>query len=100
MEQALAYAAETYGRGKLVDIGCGSKPWRTAFAPYVTEHVGVDLVDSKRAPGTVDVIAGAYEIPLEDGCADTVLMSVVLSTSSSRHGRWPRRTACARPAAT
>jgi SAM-dependent methyltransferase len=78
MEQALAYAAETYGRGKLIDIGCGSKPWRTAFAPYVSEHVGVDLVDSKRAPGTVDVIAGAYEIPLEDGCADTVLMSVVL----------------------
>jgi SAM-dependent methyltransferase len=78
MEQALAYAAESYARGRLVDIGCGSKPWRGAFAPYVDEHVGVDHVDSKRRPGSVDVIAGAYEIPLEDGHADTILMSAVL----------------------
>ena len=78
MEQALAYAAERYARGRLVDVGCGSKPWRTAFAPHVSEHVGVDHVDSKRAPGSVDVIAGAYEIPLDDGCAATILMSAVL----------------------
>jgi len=78
MEQALAYAAERYARGRLVDVGCGSKPWRAAFAPHVTEHVGVDHVDSRRAPGSVDVIAGAYEIPLEDGHAETILMSAVL----------------------
>lgn len=78
MEQALAYAAESYARGRLVDIGCGSKPWRGAFAPYVSEHIGVDHVDSKRRPGSVDVIAGAYEIPLEDGYAETILMSAVL----------------------
>ena len=78
MEQAFAYAAERYARGRLVDVGCGSKPWRAAFAPYVSEHVGVDHVDSRRAPGSVDVIAGAYEIPLDDGCAETILMSAVL----------------------
>ena len=78
MEQALVYAAKRYARGRLVDIGCGSKPWRTLFAPYVSEHVGVDHVDSRRAPGSVDVIAGAYDIPLTDGCADTILMSAVL----------------------
>jgi len=78
LEQAFAYAAERYARGRLVDIGCGSKPWQAAFAPYATEHVGVDLVDSKRAPGSVDIIGGAYEVPLADGFAETVLMSAVL----------------------
>jgi SAM-dependent methyltransferase len=78
MEQALAYAAERYARGRLVDIGCGSKPWRAVFAPYVSEHVGVDHVDSKRSPGSVDIIASAYEIPLDGGSADTILMSAVL----------------------
>jgi SAM-dependent methyltransferase len=78
MEQALAYAAERYAEGRLVDIGCGSKPWRAVFAPHVSEHVGVDHVDSKRSPGSVDVIAGAYEIPLGEGSANTILMSAVL----------------------
>jgi SAM-dependent methyltransferase len=77
-EQALAYAAERYARGLLLDVGCGSNPWRAVFAPHVTEHVGVDDVESKRAPGSVDLIASAYEIPLDDGYAQTVLMSAVL----------------------
>lgn len=78
MEQALEYAAGRYARGRLVDVGCGSKPWRGVFAPHVVEHVGVDHVDSRRAPGSVDVIAGAYEIPLPEGHAETVLLSAVL----------------------
>lgn len=78
MEQALAYAAEHYARGRLVDVGCGSKPWRAVFAPYVSEHVGVDRFDSRRSPGSVDVIASAYEIPLPDSHAHTVLMTAVL----------------------
>ncbi|MGH2920694.1 MAG: hypothetical protein ACRDKU_01320, partial [Gaiellaceae bacterium] len=28
MEEVLEYAAGTYARGRLLDIGCGSKPWR------------------------------------------------------------------------
>ena len=68
----------------LVDIGCGSKPWRTAFAPHVTEHVGVDLVDSKRAPGSVDVIAGAYEIRSRTAARTRFSCPSSSSTSSSR----------------
>ncbi len=77
MEDAFEYAAVRWARGRLVDIGCGSKPWRALFAPHVDEHVGVDYLPEIR--GTkVDVVATAYEIPLPDGHADTLLLSAVL----------------------
>jgi ubiquinone/menaquinone biosynthesis C-methylase UbiE len=77
MEDAFEYAAAGWAHGRLVDIGCGSKPWRDLFAPHVTEHVGVDYLPEIR--GTkIDVVATAYEIPLPDGHADTLLMSAVL----------------------
>jgi SAM-dependent methyltransferase len=78
MENMLTYAADGYARGRLVDIGCGSKPWKGLFAEHVDEHIGVDLVPSDRDPTAVDIIAGAYEIPLPDGYADTVLITSVL----------------------
>lgn len=78
MEQALSYAAERYAHGRLVDVGCGSKPWAALFAGHVDEHIGVDHVESPRGNATVDVIASAYDIPLPDETADTVLLSAVI----------------------
>jgi SAM-dependent methyltransferase len=78
MENMLTYAASGYARGRLVDIGCGSKPWKGLFAEFVDEHIGVDHVPSERDPTAVDIVAGAYEIPLPDGSADTVLITSVL----------------------
>ncbi len=78
LEQVLTYAAGRYASGRLVDVGCGAKPWGHLFAPFVDEHVGVDHVQSKSNPGAVDVLATAYDIPLADGSADTVLMTSVM----------------------
>ena len=77
MEDALEYAAARYASGRLVDIGCGSKPWGELFADRVEEHVGVDHAETIRGV-RVDVVATAYEIPLADGIADTLLLSDVL----------------------
>ena len=79
LESALEYAASTYARGRLVDVGCGRKAWEPLFAAHVDEHVGVDHVP-KLVDGVdrVDVIATAYEVPLPDGHADTVLLAEVL----------------------
>src|SRR2546430_15959415 len=73
MEDVLTYAGSRYASGRLVDIGCGSKPWQGLFAAYVDEHVGVDHVPSERNPGAVGVIAGAYGISLPHGDAHTLL---------------------------
>jgi SAM-dependent methyltransferase len=79
LEAALEHAASTYARGRLVDVGCGRKAWEPLFAAHVDEHVGVDHVP-KLVDGVdrVDVIASAYEVPLPDGHAGTVLLSEVL----------------------
>jgi SAM-dependent methyltransferase len=78
VHNALAIAAEAHAHGRLVDIGCGLKPYAGLFAPYVSEHIGVDHPESPHALTSVDVLATAYEIPLEDGTFNTALMSEVL----------------------
>lgn len=57
LNNALAIAAREHARGRLLDVGCGEKLY---------------------APGAVDVLATAYDIPLEDASFDTVLMTEVL----------------------
>lgn len=78
LNNALAGAAPAHIRGRLLDVGCGLKPYAPLLAPYVTEHVGVDHPDSPHALTSVDVLATAYDIPLESASFDTVLMSEVL----------------------
>jgi SAM-dependent methyltransferase len=57
-------------RGRLVDIGCGNKPYRKLF-PGITEYVGCDIVQS--SDNVVDVIAPAAAIPLPGGSFDVAL---------------------------
>jgi SAM-dependent methyltransferase len=75
---AIAVAAGRYARGRLLDVGCGEKPYRDVFAPYVAEHVGVDHPESPHALDHVDVLATANSIPLPGSTFDTVLMSELL----------------------
>jgi SAM-dependent methyltransferase len=64
--------------GLLLDIGCGVKPYAPIFAPYVEAHLGVDHSDSPHGTASADIIASAYEIPVDDGVVDTVLCTAVL----------------------
>ena len=78
MSAALSYAASRYARGRLLDIGCGTKPWRETFSPHVDEHIGVDHAQTLHGLTSVDVISDAYHVPLADGYADTILLTEVL----------------------
>ena len=64
--------------GRMLDIGCGTKPYASMFAPHVTEHVGLDHPDSLHGTDRVDLAGTAYDIPAEDGSFDTVLCTAVL----------------------
>jgi SAM-dependent methyltransferase len=75
---ALAMAAQKHAAGRLIDIGCGEKPYQTLLAPYVTEHIGVDHPDSPHALTGIDVLATAYDIPLPAQTFGTALLSEVL----------------------
>lgn len=70
--------AKQYLHGRLIDIGCGSKPYKDLLAPYVTEHIGIDQEETKHDKSKVDIIGTAYHIPVEDASFDSAICSAVL----------------------
>lgn len=54
-------------RGRVVDVGCGLKPYRGLFHPAVTEYVGVDRPGPYASP---DIVADAHALPFADGSFD------------------------------
>ncbi|HNS44328.1 MAG TPA: class I SAM-dependent methyltransferase [Alphaproteobacteria bacterium] len=60
------------------DIGCGDKPFAEFLKGRVKAHIGVDLADGFYDPAKVDVIATAYDVPADDGCADAVISAQVI----------------------
>jgi SAM-dependent methyltransferase len=74
----LVELAKTFLRGRVVDIGCGTKPYRSLIRPFVTEHVGVDHIDTFHDVANVDIFGSAYQIPAPDGHFDSALCTAVL----------------------
>jgi len=75
---ALLGAVRRYGEGRLIDIGCGKKPYQRLLAPYVAEHVGVDRAGGLHGMDAVDLVGTAYEIPAEASSFDTAICTAVL----------------------
>jgi SAM-dependent methyltransferase len=67
-------AHESLGRYRVLDVGCGLKPYHPLFAPYTSEYVGVDPVDNPYA----DLKGSVEDLPVEDGSFDVVLCVQVL----------------------
>ena len=67
--KSLKMAIAKYTKGKLVDIGCGNKPYSDWVSPFITEHIGCDIIQSSN--NCVDVICEATDIPLPDNTFDT-----------------------------
>lgn len=77
-DRELKRHAAKYFRGRLLDIGCGTKPYKNLLAPYVTEHVGVDHEDTRHNRSNVDFFGTAYEIPVDDQSFESAICSAVL----------------------
>jgi SAM-dependent methyltransferase len=71
-----AQAEELAPRGPLrvLDVGCGPKPYYPVFAGLASQYVGVDVVDNPAAELTGPVEA----LPVPDGSFDLVLCTQVL----------------------
>ena len=60
------------GPYRLLDVGCGVKPYYPLFAPYVAEYVGVDIGEDADLQGTIE------SLPVEDATFDVVICTQVL----------------------
>ena len=74
----MSRVAPKNARGIMLDVGCGTKPYKSIFAPYVEKHLGLDHRDSLHDSSEVDVVADAYDTTLSDESIDTILSSAVL----------------------
>jgi SAM-dependent methyltransferase len=62
-----------FAQGKLLDIGCGNKPYEILFQGRITEYLGCDIVQSSLKKA--DFICPASQLPFADATFDTVLSS-------------------------
>jgi len=81
LDKALATSAR-YAHGRLLDVGCGDKPYEGIFAPHVDEYVGVEYQDTYAqsanfGKGKADFVYSGDRLPFDDASFDTVLSSQV-----------------------
>jgi SAM-dependent methyltransferase len=66
--------AERHGRYRVLDVGCGPKPYYPYFAAHASEYMGVDVVANPAA----DLLGSVEDLPVEDARFDLVLCTQVL----------------------
>jgi SAM-dependent methyltransferase len=76
-------AVAPMAHGRMLDVGCGDKPYEAFFRPYVTDYVGVEheatfeqTTASTRS--VADVLYDGHTLPFADGSFDTVMSIQVL----------------------
>lgn len=70
--------ANKFTNGKLIDIGCGIKPYKDMLSHLVTEHVGVDHHITGHDKSNIDLFGTAYSIPAENDSFDSAICTAVL----------------------
>lgn len=78
INHSLEKRIKKYCSGRLIDIGCGIKPYFEMTAPYVDEHIGVDHVETFHDRSNIDIFGSAYKMSVESEDYDTVLCTDVL----------------------
>ena len=72
-------ALRTHACGRLMDLGCGEVPLYGVYRHLVQEVVCIDWPNSRHSQSHVDLEADiGNNIPCEDECVDTVLITDVL----------------------
>jgi SAM-dependent methyltransferase len=74
LREEAALAPADLGDYRLLDVGCGRKPYESVFAPHATPYTGVDPFDNPKA----DLKGSVEALPVADGSYDVVLCNQVL----------------------
>jgi SAM-dependent methyltransferase len=82
--RALLAAIKNYATGKVLDIGCGNKPYESKFGEQITGYIGCDIIQSDL--NKVDVLCAANNIPLENSSFDTVFSTQTIEHVEDHQG--------------
>ena len=72
-EQAVE-AHHALGSYRVLDVGCGAKPYEALFCRHAASYVGVDPVENPQA----ELTGSVEDLPVGDGSFDVVLCNQVL----------------------
>jgi SAM-dependent methyltransferase len=64
--------------GRLLDLGCGMKPYRKTFGGEVNRWIGLDFPSTPSGRSAADVFGSASDIPFGASTFDTILSTQVL----------------------
>jgi SAM-dependent methyltransferase len=70
--------------GRMLDVGCGKKPYESIFHPYVSDYIGIEHescfagTNASQSDRQPDLFYDGVRLPFEDGSFDTVLNVQVL----------------------
>jgi SAM-dependent methyltransferase len=73
LEAEALRAQADLGRYRVLDVGCGGKPYEPYFEPYADEYVGVDIGNP-----AADIEGSVEALPVADASFDVVLCTQVL----------------------
>ena len=78
VQRHLLETVSKYCKGSLIDIGCGTKPYKELLAPYITDHIGLDHTHTLHEQSNIDLFGTAYNIPVGDNSFESALCTAVL----------------------
>jgi SAM-dependent methyltransferase len=64
-----------YVRGRLLDVGCGQRPYEKTYFAGASEYVGADYLTDRSRP---DIVCSALDLKVADHSFDTVVSTEVL----------------------
>lgn len=77
-------AIKKYAKGKLLDVGCGNKPYAQLFNNLIDTYTGCDIVQSSE--NVVDYICPANDLCFGNDAFDTVFSTQVMEHVSDHQG--------------
>ncbi len=83
-QRDLMAAIKNYAKGKVLDIGCGNKPYEKEFGHQISEYVGCDIMQSHL--NKVDILCEANNIPLQTSSFDTVFSTQTIEHVEDHQG--------------
>lgn len=70
--------SENQFEGRLLDVGCGIKPYKKIYGNHMSEMIGIDVEQSPHKNNQIDIYYDGKTIPFDDNYFDFIICTEVL----------------------